>query len=180
MILCSVLLLLASESGAQPLPSFERWNNIVWKLSWAMKGYYFDDVSILNPPEQKFRRTEKRWGVTTADRSGTFVITIYEKGNDGTCVLVDTLNLQYFSGSGLDFVASFTNGSALPGSDYSTGLMRVVGKLNAWGTALNSAVIEPLGAYSLVYDNEALGDLAAFRLEIRGKLSSKLGCTLQR
>ena len=113
-------------------------------------------------------------GITTADISGTFTLDIYEKSENGWCSLVDTLNLVYFSGSSLNFVASFTNGSYSSGSNFSTGLVQVVGELNSAQNALKNGYIVPLGAYSLGYDS---GNLAAFKIDLKGKKASKLGCT---
>ena len=46
---------------------------------------------------------------------------IYEESETGSCSLVETLNLVYFSGSALDFVARFTTGSYASGSNFIDG-----------------------------------------------------------
>jgi hypothetical protein len=161
-------------SEAQGLPDFSRWNGTLWKLSTTVKGYYFSDAASPSLPDKKIRGTEAQWGITTADISGTFTLDIYEKSENGWCSLVETLNLVYFSGSSLNFVASFTNGSYASGSNFSTGLVQVVGELNSVQNALKNGYIVPLGAYSLEYDS---GNLSAFKIDVKGKKASKLGCT---
>jgi hypothetical protein len=75
-------------------------------------------------------------------------------------------------------MASFVNGIALPGNNFSTGLVRVYGKMNFYQTALKNGYIIPLGAYSLEYNGDQPGDLTAYRLDLYGKKTAKLGCTL--
>lgn len=164
-------------SDAQGLPDFSRWNGTLWKLSSIAKGYYFSDADSPNPPDKKIRGTEIQWGLTTADISGTFSIAVFEKSDIGSCSPVETLNLIYFSGSALDFVARFSTGSSSPGSNFTTGLVRVIGTLNRTLTAVQTGKIEPLGGYSLEYDLDQQGDLSAFKIDVKGMKVPKLGCT---
>jgi len=167
----------AGISEAQVLPDFSRWNGTLWKLSSPVKGYYFSDVGSASLPDEKVKGKEARWAVATADISGTFALNIYEEGDDGWCYPVETLNLVYFSGSALDFVASFTVGSPSPGSNFTTGVVRVEGELKNFQNTFKYGNIEPLGVYSLKYDVDQPGDLAAFKIDLKGKKVSKLGCT---
>jgi hypothetical protein len=164
-------------SEAQGLPDFSRWNGTLWKISTTAKGYYFSDAALPNPPDTKVRGTETQWGTTTADISGTFSIDIYEESDTGSCSPVETLNLIYFSGSALDFVARFSTGPSSPDSNYITGLVRVMGTLNRSQTTVQTGKIEPLGGYSLEYDLNRQGDLSAFKIDVKGTKVSKLGCT---
>jgi hypothetical protein len=178
MLFCTFLSV--GNSEAQGLPDLSLWNSTNWKITTKSSGYYFppDAVSNNGPsPDGRFNGSYPQWGRITSDIAGVFTINTYDKDTGGSCSLVDTLNLTYIAGSALGFIASYE--IDLP-DNYAAGLLYISGKLDKAGTAIQIGKIEPLGEYVMASEivDPPGGDRIAYKVDLKGKKVSELGCTL--
>lgn len=175
-VLLTFLFVCASE--AQNAPDLSLWNGTFWKITTSTRGYYFSSEAVSNSrgSDGIIKQTDSQWGVVTADVTGTFIINIYSRGSGGVCSPSETLEISYIAGNELGFVASYDVSQT---NNYATGLLYVKGKLDRTGTAIQSGKIEPLGQYVMASDVVVPpgGDRIAYRIDLKGTKTAKLGCT---
>jgi hypothetical protein len=168
------------NSKAQGLPDFSLWNSTNWKITTISSGYYFPPDAVSNngpPPDGRLNESYPQWGRITADIPGVFTINTYVKNANGVCSPTDSLDLTYIAGSALGFITSYEIQLT---ETYATGLLYISGKLNKAGTAIQTGKIEPLGEYVMASEivDPPGGDRIAYKVDLKGKKVSELGCTL--
>lgn len=169
---------------AQPItPDVSMWDNTSWKIKSTSKGYYFSSSAVTNndPSDTKLNTSAAQWGSLSVDPdpdfSGFLILNmdVYESDANGSCVLIETLNLSYRAGSGFDFIAGFETSSE---ASVKRGILNITGKSNDEGTGVLSGKIQSLGAYFEATYFQEENDFAASGVTIKGKLVKQLGCTI--
>lgn len=163
---------------AQPLPpDVSMWDATFWQIKSVSKGYYFSPNAVTNngPPDTKIKASSTQWGILSIDPLGFLNMDVYAPDASGACALVETLNLSYLAGSGIDFLADFVINSE---GGFTTGLLNINGTLDSKGVVILKGKLASLGAHNEETDFQTSGDIAAFGITLKGKLVKTLGCTI--